>query len=158
MVSTKELLVASVLLFGATPPIQSTAPEQELTAAPLSSIGSFVYLDIVDTIVLSAQLPSDDFVVPPYFGKEGLIGAHISVIYPHEHPNCTVSKIHELGKTIAITPLEYQTVHPPHWKGVEAVYILTFESPELDTIREKYGLPKMEHPYHLTLAIKKSTS
>ena len=162
MYQTKTLLTACMLSCLAAnepqtiPQPHEIAVQQTLQDAVLKCQGDFVYLDIDDSIVHAAELPSNEFEEPPYFGREGLVGAHISVIYASEHPSCAVNQINELGKSILIQPLKYQIVNPPNWKGVESVYILTFESTELDQIREKYGLNPKEHPYHLTLGIKRA--
>ncbi|MBX7066223.1 MAG: hypothetical protein K1X28_03225 [Parachlamydiales bacterium] len=115
----------------------------------------FVYLDLDDAFVhdLVKYIEPDGFVEPPYFDKTGLIGAHISVFYAKEAPQ---GLIEELGQTYSFTPTHCMAVQPLHWDGIEEVYIIEVESPELDALRAKYGLQPWEFGFHITIGVKPS--
>ena len=55
---------------------------------------------------------------------------------------------------IYFTPKECQVVYPTTFQGVEAVYLVTVEAPQLDQIREKYGLPKRKYYFHITVGVR----
>jgi len=65
-----------------------------------------------------------------------------------------VERIQECGETIDFVPKECQVVHPPRWKAIDKVYFVVVEAPELDRIREKYGLLKRKYPFHITIGVK----
>jgi Swiss Army Knife, 2H phosphoesterase domain len=121
----------------------------------LKATERLVYVDVDDAYIheLIGLIP--DFEEPPYFGKQG-VGAHITVIYPDE--KCAISEIEECGETIDFFPKGCIAVHPPNWKEVEEVYLLIVEAPELDRLREKYGLPARQYDFHITIGCKKSKS
>jgi len=114
----------------------------------------FVYVDLDDAYIhkLIRFIKKDGFEEPPYFGNDGLVGAHISVIYPGELNQ--VSAIEECGEIVYFSPESCKIVQPPHWKAGEEVYFVVVEVPKLDSIREKYGLPKREYDFHITIGVK----
>lgn len=114
----------------------------------------FVYLDIDDNYIhqLIHYIKGSGYEKPPYFGEPHLVGAHISVIYAAEEKK---GEIAEEGKVIYFTPLECKIVQPPNWEGIEGACIIEVDAPELDKIRAKYGLPKFEFGYHITIGVKK---
>lgn len=116
----------------------------------------FVYVKVSDEFIYSLQemIIPEGFSPPPYFGEK-LVGAHITVIKADE---ALTDKIEELGEKIFFEVIECQIVYPHHFDGVDAAYILTIESPELDAIREKYGLRKPIYPFHITIGIHKTTN
>jgi hypothetical protein len=133
-------------------------PESAIAQYPCWGIlreseNGFVYLDLDDAYIheLIHFIEDDGFEEPPYFGKPGLIGAHISVVYPNEERS---EGTIELGQMIQFTPLECKIIHPLKWEGVEEVYLIEVDAPELDLIRAKYGLPKAEFGYHITVGVK----
>jgi len=113
----------------------------------------FVYLDVDDDFIheLVHFIEPDGFVEPPYFGKTELVGAHISVMYVGEE---RMGNIAECGQVFSFTPLECKIVQPPRWDGVESAFLIEVSSPELDQLREKYGLEKYEFGFHITVGIK----
>lgn len=114
----------------------------------------FVYLHIDDAFIhdLIKFIEPDGFIEPPYFGKPGLIGAHISVFYADEP---RTGLIEEIGQTFSFSPAQCKIIQPPNWPEVEGVYIIEVDSPELDAIRQKYGLGPRELGFHITIGIKK---
>ena len=85
---------------------------------------------------------------PPYFRKNNLPGAHISVIYKNEHV-----KLKEVGQKFSFKIRDIATVNPDH----KTTYIiLQVDSPELENLRKSYGLgPKLHgHEFHISIAKK----
>lgn len=123
----------------------------------LKHLERFVYVDIDDAYIhtLISFLQEEGFESPPYFGREDLIGAHITVIYPDEL-TCDVSHIEEYGDTIHFIPEKCSIIQPSDWQGVDAIYLVLVQAPALDRIREKYGLPMQRYPFHITLGVKPS--
>jgi len=122
----------------------------------LKNSEGFVYVNVDDEYVhkLVSFIKDEGFEEPPYFGDAGLVGAHITVIYPDEVKKYGIKEIQECGKTINFTPKKCQVVRPPKWEKIDQVYFVVVEAPELDQIREKYGLPKREYDFHITIGVK----
>lgn len=117
--------------------------------------GDFVYVDLDDDYIhkLVQLIPNEGFQEPPYFGRADLVGAHISVIFPGE---CNVEEIQEYGQKIPFTIKECQVVRPLQMLGVDEVYLVVVDAPELAFIRKKYGLPKYKYDFHITIGVKPS--
>lgn len=113
----------------------------------------FVYIDLDDAFIygLIRYIEPYGFVEPPYFGKPGLVGAHISLFYVGEKPQ---RAIEEIGREFSFIPTTTQIVKPPSWEDVEEVFIIEVDSPELEEMREKYGLENREIPFHITIGVK----
>lgn len=122
----------------------------------LKNSGGFVYVDLDDEYIhkLVTFIQKDGFEEPPYFGSAELVGAHISVMYAEEVKKYGVEDIQEYGETIYFVPKTCQVVHPPKWHEIDEVYFIVVEAPELDRIRKKYGLPKKEYDFHITIGVK----
>ncbi len=144
------------------PPISQLEHPQipDSAIAQLPSFGTlcedengFVYIDLDDRYIheLIHFIETVGFEEPPYFGEPGLVGAHISVIYANEPRK---GEIEECGKVISFTPLQCKIVHPLNWDGIEKVFLIEVDAPELDLIREKYGLPKNQFGFHITIGVK----
>ena len=124
---------------------------------PLSGVlkksGDFVYLDLDDEYVhkLIPFIENDGFQAPPYFGRPDLVGAHITVLYS---PQVQKYEIDELGEKICFSLKECQIVHPPNWEGIDKIYLIVVDSPDLDKIRHKYGFPPKEYNFHITIGVK----
>jgi len=116
----------------------------------------FVYVDLEDDYIhkLYTLIREHGFQEPPYFGKQELVGAHVSVIYPAESKEYKIKKIQELGQKICFELTGCEIVYPPDWPGVEKAYILLIDAPELDELRDKYGLPPKSNAFHITIGIK----
>lgn len=121
----------------------------------LKQSGDFVYVDVDDEYIhtLISYIREEGFQEPPYFGGT-LCGAHISVIYSAETILYDVNEIEECGEKIAFIPQYCKIVHPPKWQEMDEVYFLVVEAPRLDEIRERYGLPKREYAFHITIGVK----
>lgn len=110
----------------------------------------YIYLKVDDDYIhrLYPLLQLRNFREPPFFRNAKSPGAHISVIYKNENviPD-------EAGKTFHFTLNKIVIVNPSR----EVSYvILQVDSQELESLREKYGLPpKLHgHKFHITLAKK----
>lgn len=120
----------------------------------LRKSGDFVYVDVDDDYIDELIGLIEGFEEPPYFGREDLVGAHISVIYRDEVKKYQIGSIEECGQLIDFVPKECLVVRPPHWKEMDEVYVIVVEAPELERIRMKYGLPKGKYPFHITVGVK----
>lgn len=122
----------------------------------LKNSNGFVYVDLDDEYIhkLITFIQQDGFEEPPYFGDPGLVGAHITVMYPEEATKYGVKEIRECGEMVSFVPKKCQVVHPPRWKEIDEVYFIVVDAPQLDQIRKKYGLPKREHDFHITIGVK----
>lgn len=113
----------------------------------------FVYLKVDDgyihTLFPMLELAKKGFKEPPYFRSKDSPGAHISVFYANE--NVTPK---EVGQTFHFTLKDIVIVHANQY---ESYAVLQVESPELEKLREKYGLSGQlrRHDYHISLAEKK---
>lgn len=112
----------------------------------------FVYLKVDDDYIRKLfpllGLAREGYREPPYFRSKDAAGAHISVFYVDEH---IMPK--ELGQTFHFHLEDIAIVKP----SKNASYaILQVKSPDLEKLRQKYGLsPKLHgHEFHISLAKK----
>lgn len=112
----------------------------------------FIYLKVDDNYIFSLYpmlgLKKEGFKKPPYFRNPEAPGAHISVFYENEKINPE-----EIGQYFHFTPKRILIVKPSD--GISYA-VLEVESPELEKLREKYGLtPKLQgNDFHISLAKK----
>lgn len=112
----------------------------------------FVYLKVDDqyihTLFPMLELQKEGYREPPYFRAREAPGAHISVFYVNEHivPEEVGQSFHFELKDIVIEKASNR----------DRYAVLVVEAPELEKLREKYGLsPKLlGHEYHISLAKK----
>ena len=164
MLLFRYLCVALICVFSgciaeeapATPKVLHYVQDHLPKSGVLKLSEGFLYVDVDDAYIhkLISFIEEQGYEEPPYFGGPEMAGAHISVVYAEESKEYGLGEIEECGMTIAFTPKECQVVHPSKWKKVEAVYLIVVEAPELDRIRVKYGLPKREYDFHITVGIK----
>ena len=139
---------------------QLDRPELERVAATLKtkgrlaeSFGGLAYLDIDDAYIheLFPLLQEPQAQKPDYFG-EGSIGAHITVTYPEEG---VIIRKEDLGKEYSFTVSGVTTAE----LGLKKYYVLQVQSPELQALRQRYGLPdklqfaKKKVDFHITIAL-----
>lgn len=112
----------------------------------------FGYLK-VDDAYIKALFPmlglyDEGYRVPPYFRSAESPGAHISVFYVDEH---VMPK--EIGQTFHFDLDKIVIVKP---SKTTSYAVLQVRSPELEKLREKYGLsPKLHgHEYHISIGKK----
>jgi hypothetical protein len=113
----------------------------------------FAYVKVDDeyihTLFPMLGLKDKGFMEPPYFRSSDAPGAHISVFYENEQ-----IRPQEIDQIFHFKLKQITFVNPT--KGVTYA-VLQVESPELEALRQKYGLsPKLfGHDYHISLAKKK---
>jgi hypothetical protein len=104
--------------------------------------------DYIHTLFPMLEVEGEGFKKPPYFRTDEAPGAHISVFYVNENivPEEVGQYFHFELKQIVIVKASKNTSYA----------VLQVESPELEKLREKYGLsPKLfGHEYHISLAKK----
>jgi len=112
----------------------------------------FVYLKVDDayihTLFPMLDISQEGFKEPPYFRRSEAPGAHISVFYVNEHISPE-----EVGQFFHFTPKRIVIVQS---SPKTSYAILQVDAPELEKLREKYGLsPKLfGHQYHISLGKK----
>lgn len=93
-------------------------------------------------------------IVPPkhYTSKKG-IGAHISVMYENEQIMNEIWEINELGQEFSFSVMELRTVKLNKNNKVQKLWLLAVSAPELEQLRESYGLPSLlkGHDFHITI-------
>lgn len=93
-------------------------------------------------------------IVPPrhYTSKKG-IGAHISVMYEDEQILNEIWEIKELGQEFTFTIMELRTVKLNKDNKVKKLWLLAVAAPELEKLRESYGLSSRlkGHDFHITI-------
>lgn len=107
----------------------------ELSGTLACSANNLIYLNVDDAFIhlLFPLLQEKHIKKPNYFGK-GLAGAHVSVIYPEEtvsfDKNDLGKKYHFKIKELVIAEMNFKKY-----------YVLLVDCPELQHLRNKYGLP-----------------
>ena len=115
----------------------------------------FVYVDVPDEIVhgFSAAIDNPDTKKPPYWTKSfNKVGAHISVISKDDAKDLDIN---EIGTEIEYTLDNMRHLNPAGWDEMSRVYFISVKSPQLESIRKKYGLPAKDHghEFHITVAV-----
>lgn len=114
-----------------------------------------LYLKVSDRYIyeLLPLLP-DVLSPPPYFGP-GLIGAHISIIFPEEINWTKPPMLPALGTRYSFTLGQFRWAAPTRIPKASKVYFLTVNAPDLAKIRSAAGLsPQYEgHDFHITLGV-----
>lgn len=109
----------------------------------------YAYVKVDDRYIheLFVRLNADaDFQKPPYFRRPDAPGAHISVIYKDEKV-----KLQEVGQRISFSLNDIIIVRPTK---TTSYIVLQVDAPELEKLRQKYGLkPKLkDHEFHISIA------
>lgn len=111
----------------------------------------FVYLKVDDnyirTLFPMLNLKEEGYKEPPFFRRKDSPGAHISIFYHHEHISPT-----QVGQTFHFEPTKITIVRSKNKHFV----VLQVNSPELEKLRESYGLsPKLfGHDFHISIGEK----
>ena len=117
----------------------------------------YLYVEVSKDFIAEA-LPLIDAqgkIVPPrhYTSKKG-IGAHISVMYENEQIMNEIWEIKELGQEFTFTVMELRTVKLNNKDNkVKKLWLLAVAAPELEKLRESYGLSSRlkNHDFHITI-------
>ena len=112
----------------------------------------FGYIKVDDAYIhdLLPMLDLTYYKEPPYFRSEDSPGAHISVFYVDEHV-----MPEEVGQTFPFTLKEIVIVRP---SKTTSYVVLQVESPELENLREKYGLSRKLHGHEFHISIGKKVT
>ena len=122
---------------------------------------NFVYLNIPNNVIngLVLMLDYEGVEKPPYDLKSfNRVGAHISVIGTREYEDHNLGEIKEIGQEFNFHFKGFKRVNPEGWDGMQQVYFMEVESPEIEKLRKSYGLSKLidGHQFHITVGVKKS--
>ena len=116
----------------------------------------YLYVEVSKDFIAEA-LPLIDAqgkIVPPrhYTSKKG-IGAHISVMYENEQILNEIWEIKELGQEFTFFVMELRTVKLNKDNKVKKLWLLAVAAPELEKLRESYGLSSRlkDHDFHITI-------
>jgi hypothetical protein len=141
----------------ASPTILSFAQNQLPHWGILKQSEGFVYVKVDDAYIhkLITFIQKEGFREPPYFVPPRGSGAHITVIYPREAAQYGVGEIQECAERIYFRVKACKVVHPSHWQEFDEVFCIVVDAPQLDRMREKYGLPKRLYDFHITVGVKR---
>lgn len=120
----------------------------------------YLYIDVCDEYITEALsvLEAPGKILPPgnYRNKNG-IGAHISVMYETEQIIHEIWDIKELGQEYSFTIVDLRTVKIRKNNKIEKLWIIAVDAPELERLRESYGLSsKLKgHDFHITIGTQK---
>lgn len=111
----------------------------------------YIYLKVDDDYIhqLFPLIREDGYHKPSSLQRPSRIGAHISVFYKDEAAR---KPIREIGQTYS-----FHVKNFTHVSTKQKDYaIIEVESPELEKLREKYGLPPklFNHEFHITIGDK----
>jgi hypothetical protein len=154
------LLFFSFLSFGSIEASQQAefSPKVMKEAGKLPQYGilrqnssGFIYLEVPQNYIDKTK---------PHIGGKGIVkppsktGAHISVMYPEEVKNNHIY-VSEIGKKIFFSIKGFYS-SPVNWTkhSIDKVYYVEVRSPELEHIRQKYGLSRhlKGQQFHITVA------
>lgn len=116
----------------------------------------YLYLDVSNDYIaqILPLIEAPGKLVPPqhYKSKKG-IGAHISVMYENEQIQNEIWEISELGQEFSFKIIELRTVKICRDNVMKKLWLLAVDAPELERLREKYGLTsKLKgHDFHITI-------
>ncbi len=116
----------------------------------------YLYLDVTNDYIAESLplIQAQGKLVPPrhFVSKKG-IGAHISVMYENEQILNEIWEIKELGQSYTFQILELRTVKLQKDNQVKKLWLIAISSPELEALRESYGLPPLlkNHDFHITI-------
>ena len=113
----------------------------------------WVYVNVSNDVIhgLYSLIAEEGVEKPPYF-NDGGVGAHISAIHESELKD---KEFKDVGREVTFKLGPMVSVEPEGWKDMERVYFIEVDSPDLEKIRQKYGLPKtykgLGHSWHITV-------
>ena len=104
-----------------------------------------------------AELPLAGTMNVPNVDKD-LLNAHISVLTADEVASIGANKINERGHSFKYSLGPVKEITPNNIDGVSKIWAIQIASPELSALRKSYGLsalPNNDHPFHITVAVRK---
>lgn len=114
-----------------------------------------VYVEIPDDYIykLHPFIEEEGFELPTSLYGAHALGAHISVIYKGEAQNYHIGWIPERNSKIFFKVAGCKIV-PLNQEGYESACVLTILAPNLNKLRNRYGLPAMKYDFHITIGMK----
>lgn len=116
----------------------------------------YLYLEVSKDFIaqILPLIEAPGKLVPPrHFKSKKGIGAHISVMYENEQIENEIWEIKELGQEFSFSIIELRTVKLNKDNKMKKLWLLAVYSPELEQLRERYGLlSKLKgHDFHITI-------
>lgn len=116
----------------------------------------YLYVEVSNDFISKALslIEAPGKIVPPrHFTSKKGIGAHISVMYENEQIMNEIWEIQELGQEFTFNIIELRTIKLNKDNKAKKLWLLAVEAPELEQLRERYGLPPKlkNHDFHITL-------
>lgn len=126
------------------------------------ALHDYCYLKIDDDYIhkLFPLLEEKNIVLPDYFSKENMTGAHISIVYPTE-PQANVIKLDIHNKKIRGQAAFQVMGLMKATTATKTFFALTVKSQDLERLRNQYYLPPLLNykellvPFHITIGILK---
>ena len=89
--------------------------------------------------------------------RDGALQAHISVMRPAEIEQLggPGKLANDRGKRYRYSLGRMKTVEPHNDDQISRVWFLEVHRPELNALRNSYGLPTPKYPYHITVAVRR---
>jgi ADP-ribose pyrophosphatase YjhB (NUDIX family) len=103
------------------------------------------------------ELPLAGTMNVPNVDKE-LLNAHISAMTAEEVERIGPGRINERGHSFKYSLGPVKEITPGNIDGVSKIWAIQVSSPELSALRKSYGLsalPNGDHPFHITVAVRK---
>jgi hypothetical protein len=104
--------------------------------------------DFADNIFETIKGKEEGMEKPPY-------NPHISVMTDEEVDS--VGPIEEAGQEFEYTISSVESCDPEGWDEMEKAWFVRCKSPQLEQLRERYGLTPLmngDHEFHITLAVR----
>lgn len=110
--------------------------------------------DFIKKIIPLIESPGK-IVAPKFYKFKKGIGAHISVISEVEQVQNDIWEVKELGQEFNFTVTELRSAKIRRDNQMKKVWFLCVASPELEKLRENYGLsPRLnDREFHITIGI-----
>jgi hypothetical protein len=118
-----------------------------------------IYLDVDNQFItaMTPHLRAKGLIRPPYFNLFiAPEGAHIPVVPKREADFHYLDDMKELGGSFSFIIEGLYSSKPDTWPEVEEAWFLKVESPELETLRQRYFLTSRPngHDFHIVVAVK----
>ena len=114
-----------------------------------------IYLDLPEayTTELLPLIADEGAEIPPYYSP------HVVAILPQEHEQRKeLESLKVLGQTVSFTVTGCTSLKPRGWEEMERVWIVTIQSPELETLRARALLPPkiLAHEFHIVIGTRRA--
>lgn len=140
------------------PQVIEKASEMEHKGVLKQKSNGYLYLqvsrDFIKKIVPLVESPGK-IVAPRFSSFKKSIGAHISVISEKEQVENEIWEIKEIGQEFNFTVTELRSAKVMRGDQMKKVWFLSVASPELERLRENYGLSSRlnDRDFHITIGL-----